>query len=57
VADIRTALTAQLYQPVRWVETIEKMLDIGVTMLFECGPGKVLTGMNKRIARGKIVKL
>ncbi|RKZ41913.1 MAG: [acyl-carrier-protein] S-malonyltransferase [Gammaproteobacteria bacterium] len=56
VADIRTALTAQLYQPVRWVETIEKMLDIGVTMLFECGPGKVLTGMNKRIARGKIVK-
>jgi [acyl-carrier-protein] S-malonyltransferase len=50
-ADIRTALIAQLYNPVRWVETIEKMVAEGVTMLFESGPGKVLTGLNKRIAR------
>jgi [acyl-carrier-protein] S-malonyltransferase len=49
--DIRTALIAQLYNPVRWVETIEKMVAEGVTMLFESGPGKVLTGLNKRIAR------
>jgi len=50
-AEIRTALTSQLYNPVRWVETIEKMVDDGVTLLFESGPGKVLTGLNKRIAR------
>lgn len=50
-ADIRTALTAQIYNPVRWVETIEKMVTEGVLTLFESGPGKVLTGLNKRIAR------
>lgn len=54
--DIRTALTAQLYHPVRWVEIIEKMVIEDVTMLFECGPGKVLTGLNKRIARNKTAK-
>jgi [acyl-carrier-protein] S-malonyltransferase len=54
--DICTALTAQLYHPVRWVETIEKMVIEGVTLLFECGPGKVLTGLNKRIARNKTAK-
>lgn len=50
-AEIRIALTAQLYNPVRWVETIEDMVAKGITSLFECGPGKVLTGLNKRIAR------
>ncbi len=50
-SDIRNALTAQLHNPVRWVETIEKMVEEGVLMLFESGPGKVLTGLNKRIAR------
>ncbi len=50
-SDIRNALTAQLYNPVRWVETVEKMVGEGVLMLFESGPGKVLTGLNKRIAR------
>jgi [acyl-carrier-protein] S-malonyltransferase len=54
--DICTVLTAQLYHPVRWVETIEKMVAEGVTMLFECGPGKVLTGLNKRIARNQTAK-
>jgi [acyl-carrier-protein] S-malonyltransferase len=49
--DIRNALVAQLYNPVRWVDTIEKMVADGVLMLFESGPGKVLTGLNKRIAR------
>ncbi len=55
-ADIRNALTAQLYQPVRWVETIQKMVAEGVTMIFESGPGKVLTGLNKRISRSTLVK-
>lgn len=49
--DIRQALVAQLCQPVRWVETIQAMEAVGVTQLFECGPGKVLVGLNKRIAR------
>ncbi len=48
---IRKALTQQLYSPVRWVETIQKMQAEGVDNLVECGPGKVLTGLNKRIAK------
>ncbi|MDM8559275.1 ACP S-malonyltransferase [Candidatus Parabeggiatoa sp. HSG14] len=56
-ADIRAALTAQIYSPVRWVETIEKMVADGVTMFFESGPGKVLTGLNKRITRKKMKTL
>jgi [acyl-carrier-protein] S-malonyltransferase len=50
-SDIATALIEQLYNPVQWVATIEKMLAEGVTTLIECGAGKVLTGLNKRIAR------
>jgi [acyl-carrier-protein] S-malonyltransferase len=51
VDGIRTALARQLYQPVRWVETVQKMADDGVDTLIECGPGKVLVGLNKRIAK------
>jgi len=50
--SIRGALTRQLYNPVRWVETVRKMHGEGVGMLVECGPGKVLAGLNKRIERG-----
>lgn len=46
---IRDALVRQLYQPVRWVETIRRMHADGVSLFAECGPGKVLTGLNKRI--------
>lgn len=46
---IKTALIAQLYSPVRWTETVEDMAKQGVTMLVEIGPGKVLTGLTKRI--------
>ncbi|OYQ74071.1 ACP S-malonyltransferase [Wohlfahrtiimonas chitiniclastica] len=49
---IKTCLIEQLYQPVRWTETIEAMAKAGVTRLVECGPGKVLTGLNKRIDKG-----
>ncbi len=49
---IRDALVRQLYSPVRWVETIQAMEGEGVDALVECGPGKVLVGLNKRIARG-----
>jgi [acyl-carrier-protein] S-malonyltransferase len=48
---IRDALVRQLYSPVRWVETIQKMTADGVDRLVECGPGKVLAGLNKRIER------
>lgn len=46
---IRDALVRQLYQPVRWVEVIQAMTARGVTNIIECGPGKVLVGLNKRI--------
>jgi [acyl-carrier-protein] S-malonyltransferase len=46
---IRDALVRQLCNPVRWVETIEAMANKGVDRLIECGPGKVLVGLNKRI--------
>jgi [acyl-carrier-protein] S-malonyltransferase len=47
--EIKKALVKQLYQPVRWVETIQKMADQGVDRILECGPGKVLMGLNRRI--------
>lgn len=48
-ASIRDALVRQLYNPVRWVETIEYMANQGISELFEMGPGKVLIGLTKRI--------
>ena len=47
--QIKAALIAQLYSPVRWTETVEMMAKQGVTLLVEMGPGKVLTGLTKRI--------
>lgn len=49
---IRAALVRQLHSPVRWIETIEAMAAAGITTVVECGPGKVLAGMNKRIVKG-----
>jgi [acyl-carrier-protein] S-malonyltransferase len=48
-AGIKDALVRQAASPVRWVETIRKMAADGVTHVIECGPGKVLTGLTKRI--------
>ncbi|WP_439256908.1 ACP S-malonyltransferase [Lonepinella sp. BR2271] len=50
-ADIRTALVRQLYSPVRWTESVEKMAKLGVETLVEVGPGKVLTGLTGRIVK------
>jgi len=47
---IRYALKEQLFKPVRWVESVKFMHEQGVTAFVECGPGKVLVGLNKRIA-------
>jgi len=51
VDDIRQKLVQQMYQPVRWVETVQAMISQGVNTMVEAGPGKVLTGLNKRIDR------
>lgn len=48
-AAIVDALARQLYNPVRWVETIFKFASSGINTVVEAGPGKVLTGLNKRI--------
>jgi len=49
VDGIRKALVAQLDNPVQWVETIRAMRGDAIDILLECGPGKILTGLNKRI--------
>ena len=46
---IRDALYRQAVGPVRWVECIRQIKNMGITIVIECGPGKVLTGMSKRI--------
>ncbi len=48
---IRDALLRQLYNPVRWVESIQQIAASDINTLVECGPGKVLAGLNKRIDR------
>jgi len=49
---IRAALAQQLYSPVRWVETVQAIAARGINLIAECGPGKVLAGLNKRIVEG-----
>ncbi|MBM7073663.1 ACP S-malonyltransferase [Shewanella sp. 202IG2-18] len=55
-ALIKDALVRQLYCPVRWSETVSKMADMGVESLYEFGPGKVLTGLTKRINKSITAK-
>jgi [acyl-carrier-protein] S-malonyltransferase len=51
-AGIRDALVRQLYSPVRWTETVASMASRGIHQMAECGPGKVLAGLAKRIDAG-----
>lgn len=46
---IKDALVRQLYSPIRWVETVQAIAAQGITQTAECGPGKVLAGLTKRI--------
>ena len=48
-AQIKDALVRQLYSPVRWVETIQAIARGGIMRIVECGPGKILSGLNRRI--------
>lgn len=48
-AGIRRALEEQLYRPVQWTRTIQALAGQGIGLFLECGPGRVLTGLNKRI--------
>ena len=56
-ADIRQALFDQLVGPVRWTDCVKTILQTGVNVLIECGPGKVLTGLNRRIDRNKDIAM
>jgi [acyl-carrier-protein] S-malonyltransferase len=47
--DIRVLLVKQLASPVRWLDTVRALVATGIRHIIECGPGKVLTGLNKRI--------
>jgi len=51
VNSIRDILTRQLFSPVRWVDTVNALAADGVTHVVECGPGNILTGLDKRIDR------
>jgi [acyl-carrier-protein] S-malonyltransferase len=54
---IRAALREQLFKPVRWADTVRAMLASGVTTIVECGPGKVLTSLNRRVERRPDLKV
>ena len=56
-AAIREAVVKQLHTPVYWAATVRTMIGSGVTAIVECGPGKVLTGLNRRIDKNKDVKM
>ena len=49
--SIKDALVKQLYSPVKWTQTVEFFANNEIEQIIECGPGKVLTGLNKRIAK------
>jgi [acyl-carrier-protein] S-malonyltransferase len=56
-AGIRQSLKEQLFKPVRWADTVRAMLAGGATTFVECGPGKVLTSLNRRIERKPELKM
>jgi [acyl-carrier-protein] S-malonyltransferase len=55
--DIRAALVKQLHTPVYWAATVRTMVSAGATRIVECGPGKVLTALNRRVDRNRDLKM
>jgi [acyl-carrier-protein] S-malonyltransferase len=54
---IRASLVKQLHTPVYWAATMRTMIAAGATQIFECGPGKILTGLNRRIDKNRDLKM
>jgi [acyl-carrier-protein] S-malonyltransferase len=54
---IRAGLVKQLYTPVYWAATVRTMIAAGATQIVECGPGKVLTGLNRRVDKNRDLKM
>jgi len=56
-AEMQAALVEQVVKPVRWSETVQAMLASGARVIVECGPGRVLTGLNRRIEKNRDIAL
>jgi len=54
ISDIKKSLILQMVSPVHWLMTIKKMVNLNVYKILECGPGKILTGINKKINKNLI---
>ena len=52
---IRRHLSKQVYSPVQWVDTVTAMVNAGATTIIECGPGRVLAGLSRRISKGTAI--
>ncbi len=55
--EIRAGLVKQLHTPVRWASTVRAMIGAGATHIVECGPGKVLTSLNRRVDKNRDLKM
>ena len=55
--SIRAGLVKQLYTPVYWAATVRTMIAAGATQIVECGPGKILTGLNRRVDKNRDLKM
>jgi [acyl-carrier-protein] S-malonyltransferase len=56
-SDIRSCLVRQLSTPVYWAATVRTMISAGATQIIECGPGKVLTALNRRVDKNRDLKM
>jgi [acyl-carrier-protein] S-malonyltransferase len=56
-SDIRSGLVRQLSTPVYWAATVRTMISAGATQIIECGPGKVLTALNRRVDKNRDLKM
>jgi [acyl-carrier-protein] S-malonyltransferase len=54
---IRSALIEQVFKPVRWTETVQAIVGAGARVIVECGPGRVLTGLNRRIEKNRDIAM
>jgi [acyl-carrier-protein] S-malonyltransferase len=55
--DIRTGLVKQVSTPVYWAATVRTMISAGATQIIECGPGRVLTALNRRVDKNRDLKM